>query len=86
MHRVVLLPQAEKTFARADVPLARKLARAFKVLENNPWQHANITALVGPLKGWFRFRVGDHRIVYQIDSVAKTVYVARIGHRKEAYE
>jgi mRNA interferase RelE/StbE len=42
--------------------------------------------LTGPLRGLFRFRAGDHRIVYQIDGAKKTVYVVRIAHRKEAYE
>jgi mRNA interferase RelE/StbE len=86
MYKVVLLPKAEKTFARADAPLARKLAKCFASLEIDPLQHPNAKSLTGPLKGLFRFRAGDHRIVYQIDAARKTVYVVRIAHRKEAYE
>ncbi len=86
MYRVVLLPNAERTFARADAPLARKLARGFASLEIDPLQHPNVKSLTGPLKGLFRFRAGDHRIVYQIDGARKTIYVVRIAHRKEAYE
>ena len=36
MYKVVLLPKAEKTFARADTPLARKLAKGFESLEIDP--------------------------------------------------
>ena len=86
MYRVVLLPKAEKVFERADSPLAKKLARAFKSLEVNPLWHPSVKPLVGPLKGWFRFRVGDYRIVYQIDAGKKLVYVVRIAHRKESYQ
>jgi len=86
MYKVVLLPKAEKTFARADVTLAKKLARGFESLEVNPLRHPNIKPLVGPLKGLLRFRVGDYRIVYQIDVRSEIVYVVRIAHRKEAYE
>jgi mRNA interferase RelE/StbE len=80
------LPKAEQTFARADVALAKKLARSFKLLEADPLRHPNIKPLVGTLKGLFRFRVGDYRIVYQIDVRSEVVYVVRIVNRKEAYE
>ncbi len=86
MYRVVLLPKAEKAFARADAPVARKLAGAFESLEVDPLRHRNIKPLTGQLKGFIRFRAGDYRILYRIDARAKTVYVVRIAHRKEAYE
>jgi len=35
-------------------------------------------------KKW-RFRVGSHRIVYEIDDAARTVDVTRIAHRREVY-
>ena len=86
MYRVVLLPKAAKSFARADATLAKKLAGCFKSLEADPFRHPNIKALTGPLKGLFRLRAGDHRIVYRIDTTAKIIYVVRIAHRKEAYQ
>lgn len=86
MYRVVLLPKAEKAFARADADLARKLAGAFESLEADPLRHRNIKPLTGPLKGLFRLKAGDYRILYQIDAGTKTVYVVRIAHRKEAYQ
>ena len=86
MYKVVLLQKAEKVFSQADTTLARKLARAFRSLEADPLRGPNIKALSGPLKGFLRLRVGDYRIVYQIDAVRETVYVVRIAHRKEAYQ
>jgi mRNA interferase RelE/StbE len=86
MFRLVLLPKAERAFARADAQVAKKLAKAFNLLEADPWQHPNIKGLVGPLKGMFRFRAGQYRILYRIDTSAKTVYVVRIADRSEAYE
>ena len=85
MYKVVLLPKAERAFARADASLAKKLAGCFESLEADPLRHPNIKPLAGPLKGLFRFRAGDYRILYQIVFPKKTVYVVRIAHRKEAY-
>lgn len=41
--------------------------------------------LKGGDKEW-RIRVGDYRIVYEIDDAAKTVDVTRIAHRRDVYE
>ncbi|MBI4597751.1 MAG: type II toxin-antitoxin system RelE/ParE family toxin [Candidatus Omnitrophica bacterium] len=36
------------------------------------------------LKGFWKIRAGDYRIVYQI--VGQEVWVLKIGHRKDVYE
>jgi mRNA-degrading endonuclease RelE of RelBE toxin-antitoxin system len=40
--------------------------------------------LKGGDKHW-RIRIGDYRIVYEIDDEAKIVDVTRIAHRREVY-
>ena len=37
------------------------------------------------LKGCRRMRVGDYRVIYQIEEPS-TVLIVKIGHRKEVYE
>ena len=36
------------------------------------------------LKGYWKLRVGDYRVIYKV--VDKAVIVFRIGHRREVYE
>jgi len=36
-------------------------------------------------EGAYRVRVGDYRIVYDVDDDLKLVTVYRIGHRREVY-
>ena len=36
------------------------------------------------LKGYWKLRVGDWRVIYKIEG--KTVIILRIGHRREIYE
>lgn len=33
----------------------------------------------------YRIRIGDYRVIYQIDDGRKTVLIYRIAHRKEVY-
>ena len=36
------------------------------------------------LKGYWKLRVGDYRVIYKVEG--KTVIVLRMGHRREIYE
>ena len=38
------------------------------------------------LKGLMKLRVGDYRVIYSIQRETVTVYVIKIGHRKEVYD
>ena len=42
--------------------------------------------LTGDLKGIWRYRVGDYRIVAAIEDDRFVVLVVTIGHRREVYE
>lgn len=42
-------------------------------------------ALTGALKGLWRYRVGDYRIVAAIEDDRFVVLVVRVGHRREVY-
>jgi mRNA interferase RelE/StbE len=33
----------------------------------------------------WRIRVGDYRVLYEIDDPARTVLVVHIGHRRDVY-
>ena len=50
----------------------------------DPRQHGR--ALSGELHGLWRYRVGDYRIVSQIQDEVLIVLVIRVGHRKNIYD
>ena len=41
--------------------------------------------LTGNLAGLWRYRVGDYRVICDIANERVTVYVLRVGHRKQIY-
>jgi mRNA interferase RelE/StbE len=42
--------------------------------------------LTGDLKGFWRYRVGDYRIVASIEDDRFIVLVVTVGHRREVYD
>ena len=43
-------------------------------------------ALRFDLSGYWKYRVGDYRIVCKIEDTALTVLVVHVGHRRDVYE
>ena len=42
--------------------------------------------LTGELKGYWRYRVGDYRVLAELHDKSITVLVVRVGHRREVYQ
>lgn len=86
MYEVILHPDAQKAYAKADTSLAKKISRCLQQLEQNPRLHPNIKALKGDYLGYYRYRVGDYRIIYLIENEMIQVLVVAIAHRSEVYK
>jgi mRNA interferase RelE/StbE len=86
IYKVQLSVEAEKVFAKCDKILAKKLARCFEKLAENPRFHPNIKPLKGSYSGSFRYRVGDYRVVYSVEDELVVVNVILIAHRSQVYE
>jgi mRNA interferase RelE/StbE len=83
-YRVKLSRKAEKFLvALRDKELQQRLVGAIRGLEAAP-RSAGCVKLTGSTD-LFRLRVGDYRIVYQIQDNVLVVLVIEIGHRREIY-
>jgi len=85
MFRVLLAESARRVYETVDATLQRKLDRCFAILKDDPRRHPNIKALKNRLKGYYRYRIGDYRVIYRIEDDDRLVIVAMIRHRSEAY-
>ena len=81
MYDVFLTREAQRFYEDAAPTLVRKLNRCFRHLREDPY----IKRLKGPLAGYFRYRVGDWRVIYQVDEQEHKVTVLLITHRSKAY-
>jgi mRNA interferase RelE/StbE len=85
MYDLALSPRATRVFEDAPASLQRRLDRCLRQLREDPRRRPQIKALSGPLHGYWRYRVGDYRVVYRIDDAQLTVWVDSIAHRREVY-
>jgi mRNA interferase RelE/StbE len=86
MHKIELSKKAAKFYQKADAAIAKRLNLAFSKLAENPLQQFNIKKLSGELKGSFRLRLGDMRIIYSVDEAKQIVYIEVIGFRGGVYK
>ena len=75
MYSVVFSAQAEQIYLSANQALAKKMARCLEQLEQTPRIHPNIKPLKGDLAGYYRYRMGDYRVIYLIDDEINRVIV-----------
>ena len=85
MYSLQLTREAQRFYEKADAPLARRLNHCFEQLQQNPYNHPNIKRLKGSLSGYYRYRVADWRVVYEICEDNRLVIVLIIAHRSKVY-
>lgn len=83
MYHLRIKRSAETDLRRLPTPLFEHINERILALRENP-RPAGTRKLEGALEGW-RIRVGDYRVIYQIDDAAQTVVIVRVRHRRDVY-
>lgn len=76
--------RVEKSFESFHPHLQERLTDAIEKLRHNP-RPPGVKMLHGEMRGAWRLRVGDYRILYDIDDKSKKVILLEIAHRREIY-
>jgi mRNA interferase RelE/StbE len=76
---------AEKELAKIDKQAQKRILQVLRkrIAPNNPRDFGE--PLRGELAGLWKYRVGDYRIVSEIQDGKLLVLVVRIGHRRRVY-
>lgn len=85
--RIEFHPKAEKELSKLDRDVARRILR---FLRERVAPLEDPRSLGEPLKGpelghFWKYRVGNYRLICHIDQPKVTILVVRIGHRREVY-
>jgi mRNA interferase RelE/StbE len=83
-YAIELARSADRELRRLPAKMIRRIARAIDQLQVDPRPRGSEN-LVGS-ESTYRIRVGDFRVIYEIEDEAHTLLVTRIRHRKDAYQ
>lgn len=84
--RVEFDEAAKKELAKLDKPVARRITSFLRERVSSGDPRSIGSALKGSKLGEFwKYRVGDYRVIASIEDGALRVLVVRIGNRREVY-
>jgi len=81
-YELLIKRSAAKELEALPTTYRRRIATKIHHLSTEP-RPVGAEKLSGEEK--YRIRQGDYRVLYEIDDQAKTVTIARIGHRGDVY-
>lgn len=85
MYQVFLSKNVEKVLAniqKRNKKLFNRFIQALNKISEEPYC---AKALMGKLEGYYSYRAGNYRILFEVDKRQLFVYVEKIEHRKEVY-
>ncbi len=84
-YRVEFKKSAKKEFDRLPLRIQGKVIEALKLLSESPFSELLQIKKIRGGESLYRIRVGDYRLVYEVQTAVLWVIVIKIGHRREVY-
>lgn len=81
-YQLVYTWKAVKDIGGLDTGVKNRIGTTLLRYKDNPLQYAE--PLTEPELGGYRFRIGDYRVIFDMEG--DDIVVLRVGHRKEIYK
>ncbi len=82
MYSIIYSKKAEKQLGKLDKEIRSRIIRSLEKLRIRP--EAYIERLVGD--PGYKFRVGNYRVIMDVDSGKLIILVIKVGYRKNVYK
>lgn len=79
-------PAAEKQLGKLDRLTAKRITAFLHGVGERGNPRREGAPLTGKLSEYWRFRVGDYRVITLLEDAILRVIVVKIGHRREVYK
>jgi mRNA interferase RelE/StbE len=83
LYSVQFTPRAQRDFSALDRAIQQRLRRRIDRLAEDPFP-VGVKKLHAE-EPFYRIRVSDYRVIYQVQVNELLVVVVKIGHRREVY-
>ena len=84
MYEVLLERRAQRDIKKLPADVFHRIIPSIRALAEDP-KPPGCRKITGSKNDW-RIRIGEYRVIYEIDEHAEAVKVMRIRHRKEVYK
>jgi len=84
-RRVVLAPGAQRQLRRLPREIVGRTLPAIRALAEEPRPSGVEKLQRSRYEDVYRIRVGDYRVLYQINDESEVVTVVSVAHRRDAY-
>ena len=81
-YRLLYTHRAVKDIAGLSADVKKRIGKTLLRYQDNPLHFAE--SLTDQSLGSYRFRIGDYRVIFDMDG--SNIVVLRVGHRKEIYK
>jgi mRNA interferase RelE/StbE len=82
-HAVFVVPAAARQIEKLDAGVRRRVRHAIDALAETP--RPGGCKKLSATENAYRIRVGDYRVLYEIQDRRLIVLVVRVAHRREVY-
>lgn len=84
--QIIIQSNAKKQLKNLDFAIKKRIAKFIDNLEELENPRIKGKSLAGNLIGFWRYRVGDYRIICDIVDSEITIYILDISHRSKSYK
>ena len=83
-YRIEWEQDATQALDQLDIPVIHNILKRIDWLSVN-FDNIRPKRLTGRLRGDFRLRVGDYRVIYSVNLNSRTIIIRLVGHRSDIY-
>jgi len=83
VYSVIFKPSVEKDFKKISAATAKRIFDHIERLTANPFPRQSIKLTGG--EAFYRIRVGEYRVIYEVDTQKKHIIIQYVRHRREVY-
>ena len=76
---------ADRQFSKLDIVAKKRIFEFFERILESANPKAKAEPLSGNKKSFWRYRIGDYRVICRFEDTEMIIVAVKIGHRREIY-